>query len=455
MKAMAAIKSALPKKLKLYYDSVNKTWCIQANRATKINGVYWGATYAPLQAIHSAQLTSRVPQTQLYSCISGYQTRTRNVYAGPLIGILAAKGSTLPFSGNWRNFIDLMRMGQKRGGIVYVFTPEEINWQEERIKGWVYQPDVKRWRSLIFPFPNVVYNRISSRKQENSPEVRETLHRLRGWRDRVSLFNPHFFNKQEIFRILGDSEELAPFLPDTQPLTSKQDLAQMLEKHSSLYLKPTKGWAGRGIQKISRVSRSNAQEQGKVEMQREGENPTYLFTVQEAKQVKQKRTSSIAKLWKLFQAHKISFPYIIQQGIESARLEGRPFDFRVLVQKNKTGKWEVTGIGSRVAGQHRITTHVPRGGRIASSSYVLEQIYPDQAEQFLERIKQLALSCAQELERAYGELGEMSMDIGLDQHGKLWFFEANSKPMKFDEPSIRAKSLINIIDYSKHLTFSR
>jgi len=63
-----------------------------------------------------------------------------------------------------------------------------------------------------------------------------------------------------------------------------------------------------------------------------------------------------------------------------------------------------------------------------------------------------ALTLARQIERsARTLLGEMSMDLGIDETGRIWFFEANSKPMKFDEPHIRQKSLERIFQYSLHL----
>ncbi|MDT2258644.1 hypothetical protein P7H06_02360 [Paenibacillus larvae] len=71
----------------------------------------------------------------------------------------------------------------------------------------------------------------------------------------------------------------------------------------------------------------------------------------------------------------------------------------------------------------------------------------------LNRTKRAALELAQQIEKASRQkLGEMSMDLGIDITGKIWFFEANSKPMKFDEPDIRKKSLERIIQYSMFLT---
>ncbi|MOA37277.1 Endospore coat-associated protein YheD [compost metagenome] len=60
---------------------------------------------------------------------------------------------------------------------------------------------------------------------------------------------------------------------------------------------------------------------------------------------------------------------------------------------------------------------------------------------------------AKQIERASGQLlGEMSMDLGIDSAGGIWFFEANSKPMKFDEPHIRQKSLERIFQYGSYLS---
>jgi hypothetical protein len=70
----------------------------------------------------------------------------------------------------------------------------------------------------------------------------------------------------------------------------------------------------------------------------------------------------------------------------------------------------------------------------------------------MKRISFTAVRIAKQIERRSGQhLGEMSMDLGVDQRKQLWFFEANSKPMKFDEPDIRDRSLHTMIEYSLHL----
>jgi hypothetical protein len=47
------------------------------------------------------------------------------------------------------------------------------------------------------------------------------------------------------------------------------------------------------------------------------------------------------------------------------------------------------------------------------------------------------------------------LDLGCDERGNIWFFEANAKPMKFDEPEIRKLSLNRIFQYGRFLMHSK
>ena len=86
------------------------------------------------------------------------------------------------------------------------------------------------------------------------------------------------------------------------------------------------------------------------------------------------------------------------------------------------------------------------------SKMLLPAFGSDMTTLLLSRIKSSALLIAKQIEKESGFLlGEMSMDLGVDTDGRLWFFEANAKPMKFDEPHIRKKSLERIFQYSQYL----
>jgi hypothetical protein len=183
----------------------------------------------------------------------------------------------------------------------------------------------------------------------------------------------------------------------------------------------------------------------------------YLLTMQNDKASVVTRHPHLGHLWNKLKTMMTSEEYIVQQGISLASFNKRPFDLRVLVQKNHLGQWSLTGIGARVAGKQSITTHVPRGGRIDEPEKLLNAVFgPELTKSIFVRVKTAAFAIARQIEKASGHiLGEMSMDLGIDGAGQIWFFEANSRPMKFDEPDIRKKSLERIIQYSQFLVKSR
>ncbi len=351
---------------------------------------------------------------------------------GPIIGILTV-GDGTSFVGNKENFKDIILSGKKLGALVYVFTPIGINWAEKLVRGYLYDDRQNDWVESILPFPHVVYNRVPTRKAESRSEVDETLSQIASLKN-VTLFNRHFFDKQSLFRMLEDRSEVASFLPETKKLDSLARLKAFCACYPFVYLKPVLGKAGKGIM---RVEYSNT--------------GWHLYRVYEQKVIT-RRFSTLEGLWRYVKQWTHKKKYIIQQGIPLAHYRGRPFDVRVLVQKNGKGEWGVTGIGIRRAGAQSITTHVPRGGSIQSLSKVLNALFKEEAYRIEDKINRTALTIARTLNEEIDSLAEMSMDLGLTQDGQLWFFEANAKPEKFDEPSIRKSSLSNIIRYSQYVS---
>ncbi|WNC16216.1 YheC/YheD family protein [Brevibacillus brevis] len=351
---------------------------------------------------------------------------------GPLIGILTV-GEGSAFFGNRENFKDIALSGKKWGALVYVFTTKGINWEKKKVRGYLYNEKQSSWQEVVLPFPHVVYNRIPSRKAEQRPEVRKTLSRINDLPN-VTLFNRCFFDKQELFQMLANYPSVHSFLPETKKLDTLARFRSFCTAHQFVYLKPVRGKAGEGIMRIDY----------KNDMWR-------LERLKEQKAII-RRFSNLDDLWRHVKGHIRQKRYIMQQGIKRARYLGKPFDVRVLVQKNGHGEWSVTGVGIRRSGSQSITTHVPRGGSIHSLATVLHSLFPSEPERIEEMIHQTALMIAGALNEEIKDLAEMSMDLGLTVDGKLWFFEANAKPEKFDEPSIRRLSLSNLIHYAQYVS---
>ncbi|GAB2723122.1 YheC/YheD family protein [Paenibacillus thermoaerophilus] len=359
----------------------------------------------------------------------------------PDLGILTmADESGQSFRGNRENFLDLVRTGRQLGASVCVISHRDLRPSFRRILCHTYDEEKQAWVSRMLPLPRVIYNRIPFRKDEMRPDVQATLSScLR--HSQLQLFNPTFFNKWTLYEWLGKAHSTRKFIPVTKRLASQHELETLLRQYPILYLKPVRGKAGKGIMKIERV---RSKDQPKFE---------YWLSIQEQKGSLTSKYANLTPVWRKILEIVGQEEYIAQQGILLSSHRKRPFDLRVLVQKNGKGIWSVTGIGARIAGKQSITTHVPRGGSIDDPEKLLSHSFgPDKAKKLMAQVKKAALLIASQIEKKSGNsLGEMSMDLGIDMSGGIWFFEANSKPMKFDEPHIRQRSLRRIVQYAQYL----
>jgi len=358
--------------------------------------------------------------------------------AKPVVAILTVEDDLTQFRGNRANFRDIVKIGKELDFPVYVVTTKDLKLTAKKVQGYLYHTEEKQWKRQWLPLPQVIYNRIPRREDERRPSVRRKIDDcLR--HGSIHLFNPFFFNKWTLFDWLKKNRATRALVPNTKRLRTPSSLLPMLEEYGSLYLKPESGKAGKGIMLL--------------QYDREELKP-YRLTIQG---VKRKnivyKTGKPQLLWKRIKAETGKTRYIVQEGIELVSYKGRHFDLRVLVQKTGKGVWTVTGVGARLAGFRRITTHVPQGGSVEDPEKMLLSVFGQEMTNYLmSRLKSNALLIAKQIEKGAGHtLGEMSMDLGIDHEGKIWFFEANAKPMKFDEPHIRKKSLERIFQFSHYL----
>ena len=355
----------------------------------------------------------------------------------PVLAILTIEDDIQLFRGNRSNFADLVQTGSEHGFIVYVLTVKQLKFKSKQLEGFGYEEKTDTWQPGKYPFPDFIYNRIPLREDELLPGVKQKIAQC--LKDpRVTLFNPAFFNKWSLFKWLRQSGTTRPFIPMTRRMLTCQGLGKMMLKHRYLYLKPVSGKAGKGIMTI--------------QLQPEKTLP-YRLKIQADKKSITYNCGTIGKLWSRIKKECAGESYIAQQGIRLASFNERSFDLRALVQKNQLGQWDISGIGARVAGSYSITTHVPRGGSIDDPEKLLVNAFgQEEARKLLVKMRSTALLIARQIERGAGrKLAEMSMDLGVDHEGSIWFFEANAKPMKFDEPDIRKRSLDRIFQYSQYV----
>jgi hypothetical protein len=285
------------------------------------------------------------------------------------------------------------------------------------------------------PRPQAMYNRIPTRALErngSSLRARDLVRRLS-----IPMFNPSYFSKAAMYGIVS-RHGLSANVPETLTSLERDSLLRMCERYEGVYLKPSGGSVGHGMIRVDKRAGGGS------------EHPEYTIAVLKHGKTERFAAHSGAELWQIVSRQRVLGKYVVQQAIPLVLYRGQPCDFRVLLQKVRD-EWTLVGVGVRVSGKGRITTHVPNGGTIANADTVLSEAFGNDAPRVLADLESFVIRAAEALDAEFGkQLGEMSMDIGIDPNGKPWFFEANAKPMKFDEPDIRARSLRGIIDQLRY-----
>jgi hypothetical protein len=324
-----------------------------------------------------------------------------------LVGILAASSPTNQlFIGNVYLFKQIQLQLLKRNGFSFVFTPQDVHKKE--INGVYYDPIKNRWLKTLFPLPHIIYNRYPFREDEYN--IQRLLKKMESFQ--IPYFNRSFFNKWTIYKQLSTNRTLKPFIPISSFIETEKDVFSFLNKFHRAYLKPVSCSQGKGILKITQNS-----------------SQTYnLYT-------KNRSFENVLKeeLWNKMQLLMINTPYFIQEEIQSDDVNGMKYDLRILVHLNQT-TYEPTGIGVRAIEKNYITTHVPNGGQILPFQLVESRIQHDQVDLICNEI-------GHTLTYHHGVIGEFSLDVAVSKNGKLYVFEVNSKPMKFDEKKIFQKGL--------------
>lgn len=371
-----------------------------------------------------------------------YSAPARAFSIGPLIGVLVSRESSgqpaRPFGDITTFCRELTNACRKEGAYVYFFTPGALGSSPTWINGWIYDNE---WKKTTLPVPNIVYNRLTTRKLENMPDVQNFMKNMKS-RYGAHVFNEKFLDKSEVFEALRKDTKLHRYLPQSYTLTGFPMLRKMCQRHPIVFLKPVRGSLGKGIIRISRDDADNWHAAYATL------NGTRKITFQ-----------SLAKLYASLSGKMKSVRYLIQQGLPLIEIDGRPIDFRVLTQKNGSGSWRIASLIGRTAGVDRFVSNVASGGtmskaRAAIAKSSLSATYKNGAA---ERLQRAALEIAKGIDTHIpAHFGELGIDLAIDAGGRVWLIEVNAKPSKNDnmpltEGKIRP-SVRMMIQYARFLS---
>ncbi|MED3868295.1 YheC/YheD family protein [Priestia megaterium] len=344
---------------------------------------------------------------------------------GPIIGILANR----PFERQTTYFHHLCRLANEKRMLVYVFEPEDIDWEKKLVKGTTINGEG------LFPFPAVIYDRyfIDSRKNILIDEVRAKLQ---------AIYKIPFVNSSNLFQLTGDKwatyellmKEYEEFLPESRLVQKSADIAEMLDSYGEVYLKPLGGALSKGVMRIVR-------------------RPTGIFWFDLNKK-ELHQFSNMEELFTLLSPLMKNNPYLVQEGIRRKQHKDKNLEIRVYMQKNEKQIWLRTGMVARLTGEDVLTEDSETNMRL---SKILNSLYPDPTDRrlIINQLAKISKNIVATVEEKVGPFGELAVDLCIDQYGSIKLLEINAKPDSLFS-QIRAYKLrtlagIRLLNYASSL----
>ena len=304
----------------------------------------------------------------------------------------------------------LQKFGNDQRILVYVFYPNSVDWKNRKVKGYHYNFSTKQWAAQWFPLPDYIYDRCfySNSKQFNL--YKPYIQQLKS-QNNITFLGNGLTGKWEVQQILSKNSKIQAYLPRTEIYKGLQQLFLWLNQYP-VVLKPVGGSHGKGVIKISKENK-----QFEV-IGRTATNDKIRYTFP--------TYPSFSKWINQFIYRK---NYLIQQYLDLTTNDSKPYDIRILIQKNKEGVWEETGMAARLGDKDTITSNLHGGGTVTSPYHILQIEHGDKkANELLQKLDHLSKYIPPYLEKYHGALFELGLDVGVDKQGNVWIIEVNSKP---------------------------
>lgn len=320
---------------------------------------------------------------------------------------------------------------------VLVFSPLSMSWLSKSINGLIYNAVSKKWELAVYPFPDIIYDRATfpEKEKEIGRFVRDRLNK----EFKISFVNnKSYFNKLETHEVLSNDSAIIKYLPDTAKYSHPCQLIDFLEKYNSVYIKDSGGKLGKNIFKLQKAP-----------------DELYILSYQDSGN-KYSDKLTLQEIHNKLEANKLlGMNILIQQGIDIAALNEHPFDVRILAQKNERQSWEVVDKSIRAASPGSIVTNVSSGGEVKKFNEVIPLLFSNSVS-ISSEVDMLVITVCEALEKKYGKLGELGIDVAIDKSGKVWLLEVNGKPSKLCiyhscNLELINRSCRNIVRYSKVL----
>lgn len=318
--------------------------------------------------------------------------------------------------------------------VLFFFAISSVDRGMKKIEGMFLDVRTNWWKKDTFSIPNVLYIRGGGDQQKLARLVNKV-------RASGMVVNYPRFDKWQVFQGLNKHENIKEYLPDTVLYGSENDLHSMLDKYGIVYLKPLRGRKGRNV----------------IRLMHDGSCYKISYYIDRGtgkgvRKLELNNYSSVAKfLTRIYGGNK----FLIQQAIDLMTIGDRLVDLRAEMLRNTDGVPDIIAVSARIGGSNSpITTHASAVSLDYYTSSIGKYLHEDK-NKIEQEIRQFLVTIYHSIEVYFGKYGEMGIDFGIDQSGKIWFIECNSQSAKVSLAKAYGnqavyKSYLGVLNYAKH-----
>ena len=328
----------------------------------------------------------------------------RSLRLGPVIAFVALSKTEI-LAEKLDIFADYFVNHPNFHGLIYICAADGINKERKIVQGFYYlgfqreESDKSlKWQKGTFPYPGAIYRKTGFSAQLYQEVFSDIC---------PNIFNTYFFNKWELWDWLSSNERCRSYLPHTRKLQDFEDIKEMIDLHREVYLKKINSHKAKGIIKVSRI------------------NGEYVFQYRFKERVSFDNAEKINNFIKKINPRK---DYLVQQAIPIRVHEDRNFDFRVIMQKDRTGNWICNGNIARFGKKHSIATNFLLAGYALAGNEALQAVFGYNQQEAFKKVEEIIAACVHvctQLDQCGGIYGDLGVDVIVDENEKVWILEVN------------------------------
>lgn len=383
-----------------------------------------------------------LPETLLESAglkpgdaVHAYAPDEGHIHLGPYVGVLLGQDGMAVLHGDRADrYREIARMGREAGVVPSFFQWTDVDLAAGTVGAWTDQAGT--WERVSLPIPDVIYNRATHPDPAEREAVKALFIKMRALYGTCFVNRTNAFSKMAVYEALRFFEPFAPLTPETQLLRSEETLADMLKRHAQVFLKANHGTHGTDVVRVR------------------PHEDAWQVTGQCGGKAVDESFAALSDVPEFLQLLRGDLEWVVQQGIALTEVEGRRFDLRILLQKDGEANWVVPLVLIRLAQPGKVTANMSQGADPflppGFRARFGEAVPADLEEKAVAAARKVAIA----LESSCGLLGEIGIDLGLDQDGRPWVFEANAKPLHPQFPGMEHPLYDNPFRYACHIAKS-